>query len=101
MVTPAGGNDGYEFLWSDGQTSQTATGLSSVTNSGAYTVTVTDAKGCTANASVTVPLYNPLAMNDIASLSIREKLSALSASPEAGKVPLCSRYSACRENPGA
>lgn len=65
MVTPAGGNDGYEFLWSDGQTSQTATGLSSVTNSGAYTVTVTDAKGCTANASVTVPLYNPLAMNDI------------------------------------
>lgn len=64
-VTPAGGNGSYEFRWSDGQTSQTATGLSSVTNSGAYTVTVTDAKGCTANASVTVTLYNPLAMNDI------------------------------------
>ncbi|MCR4736851.1 MAG: InlB B-repeat-containing protein, partial [Bacteroidales bacterium] len=64
-VTPAGGNGSYEFRWSDEQTSQTATGLSSVTNSGAYTVTVTDAKGCTANASVTVTLYNPLAMNDI------------------------------------
>jgi hypothetical protein len=35
----------YTYLWSDGQTTQTATGL---TDGEVYTVTVTDAYGCTA-----------------------------------------------------
>ncbi|MDA8858002.1 hypothetical protein N9I30_01475 [Flavobacteriales bacterium] len=41
-VNPNGGTPGYSYLWSNGQTTQTATGLSS----GNYNCTVTDAKGC-------------------------------------------------------
>ena len=45
-VTPAGGTTPYTYLWSDGQTTQTAVGFCP----GSYTVTVTDANGCTATA---------------------------------------------------
>ncbi|MEL6924073.1 MAG: hypothetical protein AAFO94_08500, partial [Bacteroidota bacterium] len=44
----SGGNGDYSYLWSDGQTTQTATGLAS----GSYGVTVTDANGCTASTTV-------------------------------------------------
>ena len=40
--TPAGGTSPYTFLWSNGQTTSTATGLCA----GSFTVTVTDANGC-------------------------------------------------------
>jgi len=40
----------YSYLWSNGQTTATATGLSA----GTYTVTVTDANGCTASTTVEV-----------------------------------------------
>ena len=46
----AGGTAGYSYLWSDGQTNQTATGLSA----GNYDVTVVDANGCTSQTSVTI-----------------------------------------------
>lgn len=49
----ANGNGGispYSFLWSNAQTSQTATGLVS----GNYSVVITDANGCTASAFVTI-----------------------------------------------
>ena len=46
----AGGTSGYSYIWSDGQTSQTATGLLA----GSYTVTVVDANGCTSQTSVTI-----------------------------------------------
>uniref|UniRef100_UPI0024943FFA HYR domain-containing protein n=1 Tax=Seonamhaeicola maritimus TaxID=2591822 RepID=UPI0024943FFA len=49
-VTPAGGTPGYTYLWSSGQTTQTATGLAS----GSYSVTVTDANNCTATTSVSI-----------------------------------------------
>jgi hypothetical protein len=49
-VTVMGGNGGYEFLWSDGQTTQTAVDLVA----GTYTVTVTDENGCEATAEVTI-----------------------------------------------
>lgn len=45
-----GGTAPYTYLWSDGQTTQEATGLSA----GTYTVTITDAGGCTCEASVTL-----------------------------------------------
>jgi len=46
-VSTAGGVPGYQYLWSNGATSQTVSGLAANT----YTVTVTDSKGCT-NSSV-------------------------------------------------
>jgi large repetitive protein len=50
-VTPGGGTPGYTYLWTPGnQTNATATGLSALS----YTVTVTDANGCTATATVTI-----------------------------------------------
>lgn len=45
-----GGTAPYSYLWSDGQTTATATGLSA----GMYTVTVTDANNCTASGGATV-----------------------------------------------
>lgn len=42
-ATPQGGTAPYAYSWSDGQTTQTATGLVA----GSYDVTVTDVNGCT------------------------------------------------------
>lgn len=42
VFTPTGGAVPYTYAWSNGQTTQTATGLTA----GSYTVTVTDANGC-------------------------------------------------------
>jgi gliding motility-associated-like protein len=50
-VNPSGGTSPYTYSWSPGgQTSQTATGLSS----GTYTVVITDANGCSTTQTVTV-----------------------------------------------
>nr|WP_315175613.1 gliding motility-associated C-terminal domain-containing protein [uncultured Flavobacterium sp.] len=50
-VTPSGGTPGYTYSWSpSGGTAASATGLSA----GSYTVTVTDANGCTATQSFTI-----------------------------------------------
>ena len=51
-VYATGGAGGYQYLWNDpaGQTTATATAL----YAGAYSVTVTDANGCTATGSVIV-----------------------------------------------
>jgi hypothetical protein len=46
----SGGTSPYSYAWSDGQTTQTATGLCS----GSYSVTVTDIKQCTQSISVTI-----------------------------------------------
>ena len=53
-VAAMGGVSPYSYSWSNGQTTVTATGLMA----GTYTVTVTDANGCTATASyvVTAPV---------------------------------------------
>lgn len=49
-ATMTGGTPNYTYLWNNGQTSSTATGLSN----GTYTVTVTDANGCTGTTTVTI-----------------------------------------------
>ncbi|MCP9198451.1 HYR domain-containing protein [Gramella sp. GC03-9] len=49
-VTAQGGTGAYTYLWEDGQTTQTATGLAP----GQHTVTITDANGCTKERTVTV-----------------------------------------------
>ncbi len=50
--TPAGGTTPYTYAWSNGQTTQTAINLAP----GNYSVTVTDANGCTTTNSTTVLL---------------------------------------------
>ena len=49
-ATPSGGTSGYTYSWSTGETSSSVTNLSN----GSYTVTVTDAKGCTVSGSALV-----------------------------------------------
>lgn len=52
-ATPSGGTSPYTYLWSNAQITQDATGLCAAT----YTVTATDANGCTATADIT--LFEP------------------------------------------
>jgi PKD repeat protein len=51
IVTASGGTPPYSYLWSSGETTESIT---AVTVSGDYTVTVTDANGCTAEETVTL-----------------------------------------------
>ncbi|HNS11382.1 MAG TPA: T9SS type A sorting domain-containing protein, partial [Bacteroidia bacterium] len=50
-VFPTGGTPLYTYLWNNGQTGQTASGLAS----GLYSVQITDANGCTGVVFVNVP----------------------------------------------
>ncbi len=56
-VTASGGTPGYKYLWANGETAATATGLLA----GSYTVTITDAHGCTGTVSTT--LTQPATLN--------------------------------------
>lgn len=49
-VAVNGGTAPYSYSWSNGVTTQTTTGLAT----GVYTVTVSDANGCTQSSSVTI-----------------------------------------------
>ncbi len=49
-ITPAGGTSPYTYSWSNGQISQTATGLCI----GNYSVIVSDTKGCQVNQNLTI-----------------------------------------------
>ena len=49
-ASPSGGTAAYNFLWSNAATTASITGVAA----GTYTVTVTDANGCTATNSTTV-----------------------------------------------
>ncbi len=54
-----GGTPTYTYAWSNGAVTQDLTGLAI----GTYTVTVTDANGCTATASATITENDPLQVN--------------------------------------
>jgi len=60
-VEVKGGITPYTYEWSDGQTTQTATNLSS----GKYTVTVSDALGATVSAIVSIDVAAPIILNMI------------------------------------
>ena len=53
-ATPSGGTADYAYLWSNGGTTQSIGGLAP----GSYTVTATDANGCSAVQTVTVNSFN-------------------------------------------
>jgi uncharacterized protein affecting Mg2+/Co2+ transport len=53
-ATPSGGTASYTFSWSNGATTQNISGVLA----GTYTVVVTDNKGCTKSATVTIPNTN-------------------------------------------
>ncbi|MFM6934124.1 MAG: hypothetical protein ACKOXP_01680, partial [Flavobacteriales bacterium] len=59
QASATGGTAPYSYLWSNGQTSATATGLAA----GAYSVTVTDAHGCTTSKSITLTQPVPIVLN--------------------------------------
>jgi hypothetical protein len=65
-VTGANAYPPYTYLWSpSGQTGQTATGLSA----GAYTLTVSDANGCSATALTHITLYPAPKFNAVSNLN--------------------------------
>ena len=57
-VNVSGGSTPYSYMWSNGQTTQTATGLSR----GTYPVTVTDANGCMVSDTSTIIVGSPNAI---------------------------------------
>ncbi len=67
-VTVMGGTADFTYLWSDatGQTTTTATDLSA----GLYTVTVTDANGCTMTADANVSTPSMLSIGDISATNV-------------------------------
>lgn len=60
QVTPNGGTPPYAYLWNNGETSQSITGISA----GTYSVEITDAKGCKLYDTVIVTQPNVLIASD-------------------------------------
>lgn len=62
-LSVSGGTVGYSYLWSNGSTAEDPNNLTA----GAYTVTVTDSKGCTATTTVTITQPAALTLSDVSS----------------------------------
>ncbi len=79
-ANPSGATSPYQFIWSDGQTSQTAINLVQ----GTYSLTATDANGCTASASATLNQPDSLSISAtatrVACLGISDGTISITAS---------------------
>ncbi len=82
-VTAGGGTPGYSYLWTNGQTNSNSTGLTV----GSYTVTVTDANGCTATASVTITQPTAIALTKASTTSFCGKPDGSATITAAGGTP--------------
>src|SRR6185312_5055378 len=87
----SGGTPAYSYSWTDGETNATATNLTA----GSYTVTITDANGCSATASVTI-VQNSLTT----SITVNSNVSchggnngSLTANPSGGTSPYTYNWS--------
>lgn len=79
---PSSGTPPYTYVWSNGATTQTATGLTA----GFYGVTITDAGGCTASATGTVnqPSQLNVTMTEDGPLCAGEVDATITAFPSGG-----------------
>lgn len=87
-ATVSGGTGAYTYSWAPGgQTTSGITGLCA----GSYTVTVTDANGCTASASVKITQPNPLSVSLTASPNplkcFGDKTATISSAVSGGTAP--------------
>jgi gliding motility-associated-like protein len=57
----SGGTPGYTYLWSTGNNTATANGLAA----GTYSVTVSDANGCTGTTSIVIPEPTPVSVTAV------------------------------------
>ncbi|MBK8192267.1 MAG: SprB repeat-containing protein [Lewinellaceae bacterium] len=60
-LTVTGGSPTYTYLWSSGQTTEDLTDRAA----GTYTVTVTDANGCTKTTSATITQPTPIVLSTV------------------------------------
>ncbi|MEZ4722237.1 MAG: HYR domain-containing protein [Flavobacteriales bacterium] len=74
-ASATGGTPAYTYSWSNGATTASVTGIAA----GTYSVTITDANGCTDSASIT--LTEPSALTVVANI---DSLSAASATASGG-----------------
>ncbi|MFD2835410.1 PKD-like domain-containing protein [Gramella sp. AN32] len=81
-VTSLSGKAPFTYLWSDGQTTATATGLAQ----GTYLVTVTDENGCSAFSEITILEPEPLEIiaTDFSALSCYESADGFASIELAG-----------------
>ncbi len=99
-ANPSGGAAPYTYSWSDGQTTQTATGLCP----GTYTVTATDANGCASTVSVTIPtdpavLVTNATSTDVSCYGVCD--GSVNASPSGGTPPYTVVWTPASITPGA
>lgn len=65
-VVPTGGTPPYSYAWSNGQDTQTATGLTA----GSHTVTITDSQLCTYTTTIDVTLAESVAIVDFTNTDV-------------------------------
>jgi len=85
MATPSGGLPPYTYLWSNGAITQSANGL----EAGSYSVSVTDASGCTVIQEVTVsePSNLTSTLVSIINANLNEMNGSVDVSVSGGTMP--------------
>ncbi len=83
-ATQTGGTTPYTYVWNNGQSAQTATGLCA----GNYTVTITDNNGCTSTAQATVTQPPQItALVSVVPCTMNQANAAATASGGGGATP--------------